>query len=141
MAELQEWAENYPTDMTIRYEMGRRMYELEMFSEAIPVFQTARNDPKLRSDAGIQLARSFMAAGFVDEADETLGVLIKDYPIKGDAKAKEMYYFRGIALEQRGLRDEAIKLFSQVAQWDFNYKDVQARIKKLRASPGGPPVA
>ncbi len=135
LAELQEWAENYPTDMSIRYEVGKRMYELEMYSEAIPVFQTARNDPKLRFDAGIQLSRSFMAAGFVDEADETLGVLIKDYPIKGDAKAKEMYYYRGIALEQRAMRDEALKHFSQVAQWDFNYKDVQARIKKLR-NPG-----
>jgi hypothetical protein len=134
LTELVEWSDNYPTDMSIRYEIGRRLYELEQFNEAIPVFQQARADPKLRFDAGIQLARSFMSAGFIDEADETLGALIKDYAGKADAKAKDMYYFRGIALEQKGVKDEALKHFSQVAQWDFNYKDVQARIKRLRTA-------
>jgi hypothetical protein len=27
----------------------------------------------------------------------------------------------------------AIKAYSQVAQWDFNYRDVQGRIRRLRA--------
>jgi hypothetical protein len=48
----------------------------------------------------------------------------------------EMYYWWGRALEQIGDRATAQKAFSQVAQWDFNYRDVQVRIKNLRAGGG-----
>jgi hypothetical protein len=30
------------------------------------------------------------------------------------------------------MKPEALAHYSKVAQWDFNYKDVQARIKRLR---------
>jgi hypothetical protein len=40
--------------------------------------------------------------------------------------------------EQQGDRAVAVKAYSQVAQWDFNYRDVQGRIKNLRGGgPGG----
>ena len=38
------------------------------------------------------------------------------------------------ALEAKGDYATAIKQYSQVAQWNFNYRDVQARIKALRAA-------
>ncbi len=34
---------------------------------------------------------------------------------------------------------DAIKLYSQVTQWEFNYKDVQLRVKRLRQKLAGPP--
>jgi hypothetical protein len=112
--------------------MGLRQFKLERWDEAIPTLQHARGDPKYRVDATVVLARAFLSAGFVDEADETLAGVINEYQIKGDAKSKEMYYWRGRTLEQKNLVAEAIKMFSQVAQWDFNYRDVQKRIKELR---------
>ncbi len=75
---------------------------------------------------------SFYQAKFLDEADDTLANLIKDYPTAGDDRSKEMYYQRGRILEEKAMKPEAIQHYSKVAQWDFNYKDVQARMKKLR---------
>ncbi|MGH7213389.1 MAG: tetratricopeptide repeat protein, partial [Tepidisphaeraceae bacterium] len=130
-------AENYPTEMRYKFEIGRRLFSLDRFDEAIPVLQEARRDPKFKADATIDLAKSFLAASFVDEASETLEALINEYQLKGDARSKEMYYWRGRALEQKRIIDQAVKLYSQVAQWDFNYRDVQARIKRLRSEGGG----
>ncbi|HEY1629240.1 MAG TPA: hypothetical protein VGF52_05235, partial [Tepidisphaeraceae bacterium] len=35
------FAENYPTDLTFKYEMARRLFMLKRYSDAIPIFQTA----------------------------------------------------------------------------------------------------
>src|SRR5690606_4027922 len=91
-------------------------------------------DPKHRHDAAIYLARSFLEAGYADEASDTLKGTIEEYELRGDDKSKDMFYWYGRALEARNVPAEAIKAYSQVAQWDFNYRDVQARIKRLRAA-------
>jgi tetratricopeptide (TPR) repeat protein len=132
LKEYRLWSENYPTEGEYKFEMGKRMYMLGQFDEAIPVFQDVRNDPKYRTNAQILLARAFLGAGYVDEAADTLRELINAYQLKGDAKSIEMYYYYGRTLEQQGDTAGALKAYSQVAQWNFNYGDVQQRIKKLR---------
>jgi tetratricopeptide (TPR) repeat protein len=132
------WAENYPTDLTLRYLMALRLFALKRYDEAIPEFQNARQDPKVKVDASVALGRSFLDAGYVEEAIETLQAVIDEYQLKGDDRSKEMYYWQGRALEQKGSIDLAIKRFSQVAQWEFTYRDVQGRIKQLRSQNATP---
>ena len=138
LKEYQLWAENYPTDAGFRYQVGIRLYQLHRYDEAIPVLQQVRSDPKFRTDAAIVLGRAFLDAGYVDEAVDTLGVVINDYVHKGDAKSIDMTYWYARALEQKGEAQAAAKTYSQVAQWNFNYKDVQARIKRLRPAMQSP---
>jgi tetratricopeptide (TPR) repeat protein len=132
LAEYQLAAEAYPTDLRFRYEMAVRFFKLGRYDEAIPVFQQARNDPKFRTEATILLGRAFLDAGFVEEAVDTLKGMIDDYQIRGDEKSMLMTYWYGRALEAKGDPQAALKSYSQVAQWDFNYADVQLRIKALR---------
>lgn len=128
-------AENYPTDTSFKYNMAVRLFQLERHQEAIPLFQQSRQDPKYRTDAAILLGRSFLAnGGYNDEAIDTLRGVIDIYELRGDAKSKEMYYWYGVATEKQGDAATALKAFSQVAQWDFNYRDVQARVKRLRGA-------
>jgi tetratricopeptide (TPR) repeat protein len=136
--ELKEYtlaAENYPTDITLKYEMATRLFELERFGEAIPLLQHAVQDPKIRVEATVSLGRAFLAAEFVDEAVDTLKGLTETYQLTGDARAKEIWYWYGRTLETRGDKPDAIKAYSKVAMWDFNYRDVQQRLKKLRTKP------
>jgi tetratricopeptide (TPR) repeat protein len=137
LKEYKLWAENYPTESEFKFEMAKRMFMLSKFDDAIPVFQDVRNDPKYRTDAQTLLARAFLGAGYVDESADTLRELINVYQLKGDARSIEMYYWYGRALEQQGDADGARKAYSQVAQWNFNYQDVQQRIKKIRGGGGG----
>jgi tetratricopeptide (TPR) repeat protein len=133
LAEFTLAAENYPTDMSYKFNMAVRLFQLERYTEAIPVFQQARQDPKYRGDAAIALGRAFLESGFTDEAVDTLHDLIENYELKGDAKSKDMYYWYGRALELKGDTPTAIKSFSQVFMWDANFRDVQARIRRLRS--------
>lgn len=135
LEEFQLLAETYPTESKFKFEVAQRLFVLKRFDEAIPSLQQARGDPKYKNDAQLFLGRAFFEADFLEEANETLDALIGDYQLKGDDKSKEMYYWRGRVLEAREIFDQAIKSYSQVAQWDFNYRDVQKRIKELRARP------
>lgn len=133
------WSENYPTDLSLKYQIAVRLFQLGRHDEAIPMFQTARSDPKYRTEATIALGSSFLNAGFVEEAVDTFKALIDDYQLRGDQKSVDMHYMYGRSLEQKGEKAAAIKAYSQVAQWNFNYRDVQARIKKLRSEAQQPP--
>lgn len=128
-------ADNYPTQLEYQFQMAKRMFDLEQFGEAIPVFQKARQDPKYRVDASVMLGRAFLEAGFSDEAVDTFKAAIDDYQLKGDEKSIEMTYWYGRSLEEKGEKAVAAKAYSQVAQWNFNYRDTQVRIKKMREKP------
>ncbi|MGN6626297.1 MAG: tetratricopeptide repeat protein [Tepidisphaeraceae bacterium] len=130
-------AENYPTDNSLKFEMARRLLQLHQYPEAIPLLQQAVQDPKQRNDATMELGKAFLAAEFYDEAVDTLKGLTEAYQVQGDARAKEIWYWYGRALEQRNDIPDAIKCYSKVTMWDFNFRDVQVRIKALRAKAAG----
>lgn len=134
--ELKEYtlaAENYPTDITYKYEMASRMFDLGRHSEAIPLLQHAVQDPKIRVEANVMLGRAFLEADYLDEAVDTLKNVAESYQVPGDNRSKQIWYWYGRALEMRGDVPDAIKCLSRVTMWDFNYLDVQQRIKALRA--------
>jgi hypothetical protein len=137
LKEYQLWAENYPTDMTFKFEAAKRMFALKQYEAAIPFFQQAENDAKFRTRARILLGRAFYQLQFYDEAIDTLDGLVKEYQIKGDDASKEMHYWAARAHEDRGDAEVAIKLYSALVRMEFNFKDVQKRIKALRAGLGG----
>jgi tetratricopeptide (TPR) repeat protein len=141
LSEFQLASENYPTDTKLKFEVADRLYRLRRYDEAIPLFQQLRQDPKYKIDGTIALGKAFLEAGYVDEAVDTLAAVLTDYPHKGDNKSIDMTYVYGRALEQKKELPSAIKAYSQVAQWSFNFKDVQVRIKKLRAEAANPPVS
>ncbi|HSU67147.1 MAG TPA: tetratricopeptide repeat protein [Tepidisphaeraceae bacterium] len=135
--ELEEFKlvlEHYPTDTNARFQVASRMFQLGQHQDAIPVLQQVRSDPKHRTEASILLGQSFLAAGFPEEAADTLKAVIDEYQAKGDERSMKMYYWYARALEEKKDTPTALKAYSQVAQWNFNFGDVQARIKKLRAA-------
>ena len=107
---------------------------LRQFQDVIPVFQQVRSDPKYRAKAGTLLGRAFYEAGFHDEAVDTLKTVIDEYPAKGDDRSMNMTYWYGRALEAKDEKQAALKQYSLVAQMNFNYLDVQERVKTLRAA-------
>jgi tetratricopeptide (TPR) repeat protein len=142
--ELSEFAlffQAYPNDLTHRFEMGKRQMLLQKYDDAIASFQVARNEPRNRTDAQILLGRAFYEAKFFDEADETFGVLIRDFPNKEGQKFMEMTYWRGRTLEEKGQFDEARRLYSNIFQNQSSYRDVAARIKRLKDQAAGGPAA
>jgi tetratricopeptide (TPR) repeat protein len=79
LSEYQLAADNYPTDTKLKFEVASRLFLLKRFDEAIPAFQQLRVDPKYKTDASINLGKAFLEAGYVDEAVDTLAVVINEY--------------------------------------------------------------
>ena len=136
LEEFQLIYNHYPTDGNARFQVASRMFLLGQYQDAIPVLQQVRSDPKHRTTASILLGQAFLSEGYAEEAVDTLKAVIEEYVAKGDEKSMEMYYWYARALEEKKDIALAQKAYSQVAQWSFNYRDVQARIKKLRPPSG-----
>ena len=143
LSEYQLAYENYPTSSEYKWEAAIRLVELRRFDDSIPLLQQLRNDPKWKFKAGGKLGLAFLQAGFVDESIDTLASVLGDYPARGDAESTDMTYIYGRALEQKGEKQAAVKAYSQVAQANFNYKDVRQRITKIQTemkASGAAPV-
>jgi len=134
-----ERAVNYPTDMGIKYELGRRQFVAGQYDEAITTLQQARRDPKRRVAAMNLLGQAFFKKGWHTEAAETFEQALNEDLT--EARRMELMYNLGVVLEAQDKNAEALDQYSDVAQIDFNYKDVRDRIERLRGKKDTPPDA
>lgn len=126
LTEYAERAKNYPTDLGIKYELGRRQFLSGNYDEAIGPLQDAQRDPRRRLHAISYLGQSFAKKGWFQEAVDTFTRALEgEVP---EERQKELRYHLGDALEQMGRLADAQKQYSQVAQMDFNYRDVRKRM-------------
>jgi hypothetical protein len=139
LGEYQERLKNYPTDLKLKYELGKRMYAADLVDEAIGLLQDAKREPKSKGQATLLLGRAFMDKGWTDEAIDTLAEGIQNHPLPDDALGKELRYEKLKALlasaeKTRKLdqAEEANGLASELLQMDINYKDIKQ--KKQAAS-------
>ncbi|MFP4104973.1 MAG: tetratricopeptide repeat protein [Phycisphaerae bacterium] len=131
--ELQEYTEraaNYPTDLGLKYELGVRQFMAGKLDDAIASLQQAQRDPRRRVSAMNLLGQAFKKKGWLDEAAETFQRCLENE--LGEQREKEIRYNLGDVLAQLGRTDQALEEFSDVAQLDYNYKDVRQRVESLR---------
>lgn len=143
--ELEEYAEravNYPTDLNIKYELGRRQMLAGQLDEAIASLQQAQRDPRHRARAMTLLGQAFAKKGWTREAADTFQKALEGE--LSEQREKELRYSLAEALEEMDRLTEAGEEYSRVAQLDYNYKDVRERIDRIRqkadSSQQGPPA-
>jgi hypothetical protein len=129
---FKERVDVYPTDLKIKYQYGERLFVAEQFDEAIPILQEAKADPKVRLRCALLIGRCFLEKEYLAPAIDTFREAIESHEIKGDELSKELNYWLGRSLEADERPDEAVKVYGQLIQWDFNYRDVRARMDALR---------
>ncbi|MFQ6048155.1 MAG: hypothetical protein ACE5K7_02195 [Phycisphaerae bacterium] len=129
---FRERAENYPTDLSIRFEYGLRLFQAGLFDQAIPVLQAGRFDPRHRIPCQLYLGRCFFAKGYYRQAIDVLRQAIGEHEVAGDALAKELHYWLGRSYEENGDAEQALDVYGKIIQWDYNYQDVRERMDRLR---------
>lgn len=128
-------AEQNPTDLGIKYELGSLYLEAGRLSEAIPELQRAQNNPNRRISAMNLLAQAFARRGMNDLAAKKLQEAIREKPIFDD-EAKELRYQLGVVLEKIGKSEEAIEQFKIIYEQDVAYRDVTARVDAYYGTQG-----
>lgn len=135
IAELKHYqlcTENYPTDMRLKYEYGKRLLRNKQYDDAIPVLQEARSDPRHRIPALAGIGQCFFFKEWYPDAVETFEQALESVENKESATAKELLYNLGRAHEADGKLDDALTVFRRVAQLEFNFSDVRQRVDALR---------
>ena len=131
---FKERTERYPTDHRLRFEYGVRNFQAGRYDDAIPMFQSARTDPKNRAECGMYLGRCFLRKKYHDQAVEALSGAIEDHQFGDDDLAKTMRYWLARAQEKGGDVAAARKTYGNLLQLDYNFGDVRARLGRLPAS-------
>jgi tetratricopeptide (TPR) repeat protein len=128
-----ECAANYPTDYQVKYEYGRCLLKNHRYDEAIPLFQEAQQNPRLRAAALDKAGVCFLLKGWYEDAIDLFKEALKQCAPQETALAKEITYDLARAYEAAGHTEQALEIYRKLAQTDFNYKDVSQRIDKLRS--------
>lgn len=128
---------HYPTDNRLRFDFAVRLFRGRKFDEAIPEFQAARADPKVRVQADLHIGRCFFEKKFASQAVGTLSQAIESYEFPDDSTAKELRYWLGRSQEAEGRNAEALERYGQILQLDYNFRDVRDRLERLRKESSG----
>jgi len=141
--EIEEYAErvkNYPTDLSMKFELGKRQFLMGNHEEAVRHFQLAKNAAGISGQARYYLAQCFLKLDFLSEAEDTFREAIASRQSDSDDLSLQLRYGLMDVLEQRARVDEeleaakeAMALAGQIAMQRFDYKDITDRRKSLQA--------
>jgi tetratricopeptide (TPR) repeat protein len=123
---------NYPTDLRFKYEYGLRLMRNQKYDQAIPYLQEAKKEPRHKISAMNKIGLCFFMKEWFNDAIDTLKQAIEEYEIKDDSLAKDLRYNLARAYEQQGDAEKALELYRRLAQLDYSYKDVRAKVDRLR---------
>lgn len=137
--ELAAWEEAYPTDLSIKFELGKRYFDARRYEDAIEMFQKSQGDAKVRIASLHHLAQSFLQIAWLDEAVETYRKTIDAHRTTDDELGMELRYGLMTALQTKAemRRDleaamEAEKLASSIAIQQISYRDIRQRREELK---------
>lgn len=143
LKEYTERAQNYPTDLKLKFELGKRQFQAGQFDDAIGNFQEATREPKNRSAAHMYLGRCFVKKEWMDEAMSTLEKGLELHADPDNVVGKELRYDLmtvklTVAKEKQDaeLAKSAQELASDLLQTDINYKDIRQKMDEVKALAG-----
>lgn len=116
----------YPTDLRLKFDLGRALFRAGEYDEAIPALQAAQDDPRHRVRCQLLIGRSFFEKGNLVQASEVLRDAIEHYELTDD-RSKELLYWLGRSQEAAGNAEEARAAYGKLLRQDYNYKDGDAR--------------
>lgn len=129
---FKERADEYPTDMGVRYDLGLRYYRCGQIEEALSAFQLSTRDPKRKILSLNMLGKCFFQSRLYPEAAGQFQRAIEGYEVQGDEMWKELRYNLGLTYETMKEWDKAKDCYSEIVMVDFQYKDAAKRLSRLR---------
>lgn len=130
----------YPTELSRKFDLGKKYFALGDYEKAIGALQDAKADPKNRSAVLTILGQAFQKIGWNDEAVETLRAALAVHANPDDQTGMELRYALMLSLMARASEmsagadaDDAYKIASSIAIQQINYKDIRARRDEIKA--------
>lgn len=133
--ECRQRADQYPTDLQIKFELAELYFKAGKITEAIQEFQKAQNNPHRRLQCISYIGRCFAKRNMNDLAARKFQEALKD-KVEFDEEKKDLLYHLGVVLQAMGKKTEAMEQFKQLYEVDISYRDVAARVDAYYAAGG-----
>ncbi len=125
--------ERNKNDMKMRFELADRYRKTKQYKLAIPLFQQASADSRLKEDSLVSLGECFMRTGKMDlgrrqfeKALETLAYKEKPDPFKN------AHYCLGRMYEKAKKNELAEHHYTEILSVDYDYRDVLKRLEEIQ---------
>ncbi|MBI3595714.1 MAG: tetratricopeptide repeat protein [Nitrospirae bacterium] len=122
-------------DYETHYNLGIAYKEMGLLNEAMIEFKQAMNGPDRFIDSCNMLAACHQEGGNHPEAIKLLERALSD-PRCDEAQGRWLRYDLASLYEKESRPEEALKMFSKIAESDRNFKDVIQRVKNLEGQLG-----
>ena len=150
VTEFEDRVRNYPTDLKVRYELGRRFFELKQYDQAVAHFQEAQDSPGISTKVQHLLGQCFQFMDWGDEAESTFRRALEGHENQNDELGLTLRYDLMQAIATRAEREknieaaeEALKLASGIAIKQLSFRDIRERrdeiqqmVRDIRAANG-----
>ena len=133
VAEYRRRVEQNPTDLRLRFALGKALRDVAQHDDAIAELQQAVKDPKVKGESYLLLGESFAAKGMDDLAMTQLHKALEVLRDTGQ-KGKEVLYAMGCVAQNMGESDQALAHFSRILEEDIGFRDVQQKIEALKSA-------
>lgn len=130
MEEFRKRAEAHPTETGLRFPLGKALFDAGKIDEAIPELQKAKSDPRKKTDASYYLGQCYIKKKILKMALKELATAREEL-FEMDETKKEITYLIGRIYEGASKQEKALREYESIAEVDFQYKDVNDRIRKL----------
>jgi tetratricopeptide (TPR) repeat protein len=132
--EVRDWTrrvELRPAEAPLRLQLGRRLLKSGDVDAAMAELQRAALDPRCGRDAGVLLGDCFKQKGYLDLARKEYEKALGPVGVLDD-RAKEILYTLGAIAEEAGDAAQARVHYARIFETDVGYKDVAAKMERLR---------
>ena len=125
--QIQQLSDSYPSDLSLRFELGVLQFKANDIQSAIKSFQRSQSSPHSEIASLTYLGQCFSKRGMNDMASRTLQNALDKKEVMDDEKM-DLYYQLGCVLEKTGKIEESIEQFKQIYERDIDYRDVSDRV-------------
>lgn len=120
--------EENPTDPTLRYDLGKALYEAGRAGDAIPHLQQAKSNPAIETKVLLLLGKTFDAKGMLDMAVKQLEKA-NEKLLAMDSTKKDVLYEYALLLEKADKKEESLNALKEIYEVDYGYRDVATRVE------------
>lgn len=129
--------DRYPNDLRLKYELAQRYKRVSQFSKAIPLFQQASADTRIKEDVLVGLGECFIKDKKLDLGRRQFEKAIETISLQDKPELfKNAHYWLARLYEKAGKVDQADHHYTEILALDYEYKDVLKRLERLQGGDG-----
>ncbi len=126
--------ERYPNDLRLKYELAQRYKRVGKTAKAIPLFQQATADTRIKEDVLVALGESFIKEKKLDLARRQFEKALETINSQDKPDVfKNASYWLGRLYEKAAKTDQAEHHYYEILAVDYEYKDVKDRLEALQS--------